>query len=104
VVTLNKNVERAAARAAHRGTIMHAERLMLISATVLARHRDQGNAYVQVTRGRKSDAFVELVDPGRKKGSQGNAIAIEFGRSAGSGRGASQGVYALAAAMGARGG
>ena len=95
---VNRGVERIAAHQAHLGTIMHAERLMLVSAAVLARHRDQGNAYVEVTRGRRADAFVELVDP------KGNAIAIEFGRPAGSERGASQGVYALHAAMGARGG
>ena len=103
MATVNRNVERVAAHQAHRGTIMHAERLMLVSAAVLARHRDQGNAYVEVTRGRKADAFVELVDPG-KNGKNGNAVAIEFGRPAGSTRGASQGVYALGTAMGARSG
>ena len=100
---VNRGVERIAAHQAHPGTIMHAERLMLVSAAVLARHRDQGNAYVEVSRGWRADAFVELVDPG-KNGHEGNAIAIEFGRPAGSERGASQGVYALGAAMGARGG
>lgn len=98
MASVNRNVGRVAAHQAHRGTIMHAERLMLIAATVLAARRSEGDSYVEVSRGRRADAFVELVDPG------GNAVAIEFGRSAGSERGASQGVYALHAAMGARGG
>lgn len=93
-----RSVERVAARQAQEGTIAHAERLKLTAAAVLARHRDQGNAYVEVSKGRRADTFVELVDP------RGNAVAIEFGRPAGSERGASQGVYALHAAMGARGG
>ena len=98
MATVNRGVERVAARQAHPGTIMHAERLMLIAATALAARRAEGDSYVEVSRGRRADAFVELVDPG------GNALAIEFGRSAGSEHGASQGVYALHAAMGARGG
>lgn len=98
MASVNKNVERVAAHQAHRGTIMHAERLMIIAATALATRRAEGDSYVEVSRGRRADAFVELVDPG------GNAVAIEFGRSAGSERGASQGVYALHAAMGARSG
>ncbi|MBV2364265.1 hypothetical protein [Streptomonospora nanhaiensis] len=91
-----RNVERVAARQAHRGTIMHAERLMLVAGRVLAQHRAHGHAYVAVTRGRRADAFVDLVDPG------GNALAIELGRTGARGRGPSQGVYALHAAMGAR--
>ena len=98
MASVNRNVYRVAANQPHRGTIMHAERLMLIAATALAARRAEGDSYVEVSRGRRADAFVELVDPG------GNAVAIEFGRSAGSERGASQGVYALHAAMGARGG
>ena len=98
MASVNRNVERVAAHQAHRGTIMHAERLMLIAATALAARRAEGDSYVEVSRGRRADAFVELVDPG------GNAVAIEFGRTATSKRGATQGVYALHAAMGARGG
>lgn len=100
MVQIRKGVERVAARQAHRGTIMHAERLMVVAAGVLARHRAEGDSYVEVTRGRRADAFVVLVDPGP----HGNALAIEFGRRASSERGATQGVYALHAAMGARGG
>lgn len=98
MATVYRNIERIAARQAHPGTIAHAERLETIASQALAARREEGNSYVETTRGRRADAFVELVDPG------GNALAIEFGRSARAEHGATQGVYALHAAMGARGG
>ncbi|MEU0492563.1 hypothetical protein ABZ249_25330 [Nocardiopsis sp. NPDC006139] len=100
MATVYRNAERAAAHEAHPGTIAHAERLEAIASQVLAARREEGDSYTEVTRGRRADAFVALVDPGP----DGNALAIEMGRSPGAEHGATQGVYALHAAMGARGG
>lgn len=68
--------------------------------TLLASHRDTGSARITVTRG-KVDSWVSLEDP------NGNALAIEYGRAAGtssSGRsyGAMQGLYILHRTIGLR--
>ncbi|GAB3209805.1 hypothetical protein GCM10027294_25660 [Marinactinospora endophytica] len=93
-----RSVERVAAHEAHEATIAQAGRLAGVARQRLAQHRATGRARIEVAAGRRSDAFVELVDP------DGNALAIEFGRVGTRDRGTSQGVYALHAAMGARDG
>lgn len=42
---------------------------------ILAQHRDTGQARIEVNRGRRTDSFVDLVDPA--------AVALEYGRPAG---------------------
>lgn len=91
-----RGVERIAAHEAHEATIAQAEVMGGVARQRLSQHRHTGRASIEVSAGRRADAFVELVDPG------GNALSIEFGRNASSSRGASQGVYALHAAMGVR--
>ncbi|MFC7330817.1 MULTISPECIES: DUF5403 family protein [Nocardiopsidaceae] len=76
--------------------VERAEILATRARTRLAQHRESGRARIEVIRGRRSDAFVELVDDGP----DGNAVAIEYGRTGSRGRGASQGVYALHYAIG----
>jgi len=92
-----KGVEQIAAHEAREAVREKAEELATRARSRLAAHRSSGNARIEVSQGRKSDAFVELVDPG------GNALAIECGRSASSEHGAMQGIYPLSHAIG-RGG
>ena len=91
------SVDRIVAHEVQPAVVERAEILANRARTRLAQHRESGRARIEVTRGRRSDAFVELVDDG------GNAVAIEYGRRGSRGRGASQGVYALHYAIGARG-
>lgn len=60
--------------------------------SILARHRDTGASYIDVSRG-DTDSFINLNDPG------GNALAIEFGRTGTMGKGTSRGVHALQGAF-----
>lgn len=64
------------------------------AAAVLAAHRYEGDSEINVTRGNKTDAFVNLDDT---RGDHA-AGAIEYGRSGGRG-GATQGVHALSRAF-----
>ncbi|ASU81407.1 hypothetical protein CDO52_00190 [Nocardiopsis gilva YIM 90087] len=93
-----RGVERIAAHLAADAAEHKAEQLATRARMVLSAHRHTGRAQITVTTGARSDAFVNLNDPG------GNALAIEFGRTATSSRGPSQGVYALHRAIGQRGG
>lgn len=52
-----------------------AETLGARSEAILAQHRDTGQAAIEVSRGRRTDSFVDLVDPA--------AVALEYGRPAG---------------------
>lgn len=60
---------------------------------VLRAHRHEGHARITVTQG-KVDSFISLDDTRGQRA----AAAIEYGRSGGR-RGATQGIYALRAAM-----
>lgn len=61
---------------------------------ILAMHRHEGHSEITVTHG-SLDAFVSLDDT---RGDHA-AAAIEYGRSGGEGRSATQGVFALAGAF-----
>lgn len=96
MATVYKSVERIAAHQAHEATIAKAEQMAGTARTRLAQHRYSGRATIEVSPGRRADAFVALVDPA--------ALSIEFGRSSSSESGAMQGIYPLAHAIGAAGG
>jgi hypothetical protein len=73
-----------------------AERRAAIAQGVLDAHRHLGHSRITVTVGDKVDWFVNLDD---SRG-QDAAVSIEYGRTGARGRGTSQGVGALQAAMG----
>lgn len=62
--------------------------------STLARRRDTGASYIDVTPGDKLDYFLNLNDP------NGGAMSIEFGRTGSRGKGGpSQGVFAITGAF-----
>lgn len=64
--------------------------------SVLRAHKHDGHSRITVTKGDETDSFVNLDDT---RG-QHAALSIEYGRNGRRGRGTSQGVGALQAAMG----
>jgi hypothetical protein len=94
VASVFKGIERVAAHEAQDAVLEVAREMAVVAERRLAQHRSTGNSHIEVTSGARSDAFVSLVDE------NGNALAIEFGRPAGSEHGESQGVYALTTALG----
>jgi len=95
MATVYRGVEKIVAREAKPAVKEKTEELAVRARSRLGTHRSSGNARIETSMG-KTDGFVELVDPGP----DGNALAIEFGRSASSEHGAMQGIYPLSHAIG----
>jgi hypothetical protein len=70
---------------------------------ILAAHRssEPGSARIAIEH-RDPDTWVHLIDEPDPAGNANkpNAVAIEFGRTGATGRGASQGIFALSSAFG----